>query len=150
MPALLSTTIFIMNSRSVSTKTCIVLALAKEVPVTNLRINTVCNFQTMKLCLVHIQEKSNANTMLNSTFQECLGRANGSGEFIRAFREPKIENFLNNLMIVSKQKVTLTQKRFHLGSYRITCINGPLSQASLLHAYVNERERIYLILLSPL
>ena len=34
--------------RSVSTKARIVLAQAKEVPGTSLRINTVCNFYTMK------------------------------------------------------------------------------------------------------
>ena len=40
----LSTTIFIMSSRCVSTKARTVLTQAKEVPVTSLKINAVCDF----------------------------------------------------------------------------------------------------------
>ena len=40
---------FAISSRSVSTKAHTFLLQAKEMPETTLRINTVCNFQAMKI-----------------------------------------------------------------------------------------------------
>ena len=48
MRALFLSTIFITSFRSVSTKSLIALTLVKEESRTSLKINTICNFQTMK------------------------------------------------------------------------------------------------------
>ena len=90
MHVLLSATIFVISSRSVSKSAHTVLVQVKEIPGKSLRINTVCNFLTIKSAAELNKLLSRLLLLFHIDIQESSPKRNAKFNFLGIIWENKM------------------------------------------------------------